>query len=437
MRESKTVHDSVHGGIRVDEPFLSLMHRPEMQRLHCVKQLGLSYLVFPGANHTRFEHSLGVFHLARRMGEAISLGEEERLQLGAAAMLHDICHPPFSHTLEEVMEVECGKDHMRLAAEVINGSIPSRIEGGPFHREGQPSVPEQLESMGAAPRKVAAIVSEPRMEHETEQSSLMPGGSQAFFGSPQYLNQMIHGPVDADQMDYLLRDAHYTGVAHGFIDSDRILNTISVHNGSLVVGRGGAAAVEGMMVARALMYSSIYFHKAVRIAEMMMAKAVECAPPQCRRDLHLKTEAQLTAELLSQEGAPRELVSRLLCRELYKKALTAPAEGLAEEELEKLLELTDYRRRKEKEQEVAERAGVDPSRVLIDLPARSSLLSLSRIGKTDVPVLDEGRVRPLTRRSPLAKALQNRGVQDWALLVSCPEEDRATVSKAASRAIFG
>ncbi len=437
MRESKTVHDSVHGGIRVDDPLLSLLHRPEMQRLHCVKQLGLSYLVFPGANHTRFEHSLGVYHLARRMGEVISIDADETVQLGAAAMLHDICHPPFSHTLEEVMEAECGRDHMRLAAEVITGSSPSRIEGGPFHRDGQLSVPEHLESIGADPRRVAAIVSEPRMREGSEQSSLTPGGGQSFFGSPQYLNQIIHGPVDADQMDYLLRDAHYTGVAHGFIDSDRILNTISVHNGSLVVGQGGAAAVEGMMVARALMFSSIYFHKAVRIAEMMMAKAVECAPPRCRQNLHLKTEAELTAELLSQGGAARELVSRLLCRELYKKALTKPVEGLEGDELERLLELTDYRRRKAKEEEVAERAGADPSRVLIDIPARSSLLSLSRIGKTDVPILDDGRVRPLTRRSPLAKALQNRGVQDWALLVSCPAEDREAVSKAASRAIFG
>lgn len=430
MVARKIIHDSVHGGIPVEEPFLSLLHRPEMQRLHGVKQLGLSYLVFPGANHTRFEHSLGVFHLARGMGRAIGLDEQEMSCLSAAALLHDICHPPFSHTLEEVMQVSSGKDHMQLASSIIGGDLESAApSGSPFHHP--KPLAEYLEEEGIDPRMVASIVADPGSAIDPSQGSLLDDGGQAFFGAPRYLNQIIHGPVDADQMDYLLRDAHYTGVAHGIIDRDRILNTITVHNGSLVVGKGGAAAVEGMMVARSLMYSSIYFHKTVRIAEMMMARAVECADPQTRTSLHTLTEAEILNRLMSQDGAPREITSRLLRRELYKKAHSLSGEDVEDGHLQSLLKLTDYRRRKDKEEEIADRAGLDPCRVILDVSSRASLLSMSRIGKTDVPILEDGRVRPMSRRSPLAKALQGRNIHDWALMVSCPSEDVEKVSRAA------
>ncbi len=429
MSKGKTIHDSVHGGIPVEEPFLSLLHRPEMQRLHNIKQLGLSYLVFPGANHTRFEHSLGVFHLAMGMGRAIEADEKELKELGAAAMLHDICHPPFSHTLEEVMQVSTGKDHMELAASLISGDGSPYPSGSPFKAE--TNLAEELESSGVDPVMVASIVAEPPKEVNPSQGSLLSDEGQSFFGAPRYLNQIIHGPVDADQMDYLLRDAHYTGVAHGIIDRDRILSTITVHNGSLVVGKGGAAAIEGMMVARSLMYSSIYFHKTVRIAEMMMAKAVECASESTRNGLHLKTEADVVNDLLSQEGAPSEMMCRLLRRDLYKKAYSISGEDVEDGHLEQLLKLTDYSRRKEVEQDLADRAGLPSSRVIIDVSSRNSLLSMSRIGKTDVPILEDGRIRPMSRRSPLAKALQNRSIHDWALMVSCPAEDRDKVLRAA------
>lgn len=430
MRKGKTVHDSVHGGIPVEEPFLTLMHRPEMQRLHNIKQLGLSYLVFPGANHTRFEHSLGVFHLAMGMGRAIDADETELNALGAAAMLHDVCHPPFSHTLEEVMQVSTGRDHMELAAALISGDESLRYPpGSPFSSD--QNLAEVLESLALDPKMVATIVAEPPNELSSSQGSLLTDDGQSFFGAPRYLNQIIHGPVDADQMDYLLRDAHYTGVAHGIIDRDRILSTITVHNGSLVVGKGGAAAVEGMMVARSLMYSSIYFHKTVRIAEMMMAKAVECAAPSTREGLHTKTEADIVKDLLSQDGAPKDLMCRLLRRELFKKAYSISGEDVDDDHLRRLLLLTDYDRRKEMERDLADRAGISSSQVIVDVSSRSSLLSMSRIGKTDVPILDDGRVRPMSRRSPLAKALQNRSIHDWALMVSCPPKCRDKVSRAA------
>ena len=115
----KIIHDPVHGNIRVDGVFLDILDRHEMQRLRSVKQLDFGYLVFPGANHTRFEHSLGVYHLAGKMADAIELSDEDSMTVRAAGMLHDICHAPYSHTLEEIVEERTGLDHMDLARKLI------------------------------------------------------------------------------------------------------------------------------------------------------------------------------------------------------------------------------------------------------------------------------------------------------------------------------
>ena len=125
MAAGKTVYDPIHGSISVGGPFLDLLDRHEMQRLRHVRQLGLSNTVFPGANHTRFEHSLGVYHLSGRMADALDLPKEEADTLRAAAMLHDVCHPPFSHTLERTMESLTGCDHMEMSRRLVFGEVPS------------------------------------------------------------------------------------------------------------------------------------------------------------------------------------------------------------------------------------------------------------------------------------------------------------------------
>ena len=105
--KSKIVHDPIHGSITIAPPFLDILDRHEMQRIRSVKQLGLGDLVFPGANHTRFEHCLGVYHLSGRMGKVLDLDDEDITALMAAGLLHDVCHAPFSHTLEEIGRASC------------------------------------------------------------------------------------------------------------------------------------------------------------------------------------------------------------------------------------------------------------------------------------------------------------------------------------------
>lgn len=437
VKDRKTVHDPVHGGIYVDGVFLELLQRHELQRLQNVKQLGLANLVFPGANHTRLEHSLGTYHLIGKMARSLDLDEEDCQAVKAAALLHDIGHPAYSHTLEEVMEVHSGQGHMEMGRSLIEGSSPHHLPEDEEDLGPIPSIAELLESHGISSRRVTDIIVSPQGALPWEQQNLLQDQGQTFFGHQRHLNQMIHGPVDADQMDYLQRDAHYTGVAHGAIDAERLLNTIDVHNGTLVVTRGGIVAAEGMMVARALMYTSIYYHRTVRIAEMMLCKALEAARPEAWDGLHLKNDSQVLCSLLAEDGDAGVIARSILRRKLYKKAISLSTVSTDEDQRDALSAICTYEKRKEAEVAVAQKAGVKPSEVIVDLPSRSSLFCMLRAGKTDIPIWDGEKVRPISRYSPLAKALQTRDVHDWTLLVSCPVQHREAVEKAAWKVLFG
>lgn len=436
MPGSKVIHDSVHGSVKVEGVFLELLERPEMQRLHGIHQLGLAHYVFPGANHTRLEHSLGTYHIAGMMASSLRLPEEERRTVLAAALLHDIGHAPYSHTLEEVVHDQVGKDHMDLSTDLIMGRYPVL---GPEDQEilgPLPPMHEVLDDQGISADEVCRLIASSHTALRAGQSLLVEEG-QAHFGGRNYLSQIISGPLDVDQMDYLQRDAYYTGVAHGTIDIDRLLQTVNVFHGDLVISKGGLVAAEGLMVARALMYTSVYYHKTARIAEMMLCKAVELAPASVLEQVHRDTDCDLAARLKACGGETARLVALLNYRRLYKKAVMLSISGLSEEQIEHLIELSEYKKRKAKEREIAERAGLPYSDVLLDIPHRSLLLSEPRIGKTDVPILDGERVKPLSRYSPLARAIQSRGVHDWAVMVSTPAANREEVERAALKVLFG
>ncbi len=125
----KTIQDTIHGSVKFNGPFLDLLECPEVQRLNEIKQLGLTKLVFPGANHTRIEHSIGTYHVAERMSESLDLSEDEKNTVMAAAFLHDVGHAPLSHTLEAVIADKTGKDHMDVTQEIIKGEEFRRETG--------------------------------------------------------------------------------------------------------------------------------------------------------------------------------------------------------------------------------------------------------------------------------------------------------------------
>ena len=427
----KVIHDPLHGSIALGGIFLSILSRHEMQRLHNVKQLGMASTVFPGANHTRLEHSLGVYHLAGRMCKAVGLSKEDTDHVCAAALLHDVCHLPFSHNLSELFENRMGTDHMELARLLINGTIPTYNERDEDIIGDTGTIAELLESNGMSPETVCDLIAKPRSEIEGLNAFMHNGIKQSFFSSNDHLHQIIHGPVDADQMDYLQRDAHYTGVAHGAIDTERLLTQLKVHNNTTVLERGGIAAAEGLMVSRALMYTSVYFNKTVRIAETMLSKATELSGVNMKT-LHLMDDSDLRNELIEHGGESSKLMRMLLNRKLYKKAFSVYSVDLNEDQTGTVVKYSGYKNKRRLEDEIADEAGVDYSEVIVDIPSRSSLLSNVKIGKTDVSILYEGRVRPITRISPLSKALQSRDIFDWAIMVSTPEMFKERVRKAAT-----
>ena len=442
-RNRKYVHDPIHGSIMIDGMFMDLVGRHEIQRLHSIKQLGLGNMVFPGANHTRFEHSLGVYHLAGRMCEALELNKEDTLALKTAGFLHDICHPPFSHTLEELMERITGKDHMDLARELICGDMPMCMDRDRDLFGGAEPIAAILEDNGVSAKEVCDLIAYPVSELggiSPSQSTLdIEGGpaKQSFFDSKDYAHQIIHGPVDADQMDYLMRDAHYTGVDHGAIDIDRLLTQMILFNGKMALDKGGIVAAEGLMVSRALMYSSVYYHKTVRIVEMMLTKAVEAAMEKGEdfSEIYLMNDVDLLSRLNTVGGVASKLSRDVMFRRLYKKSYILYSNNLTDEDKVELTKYVGYEKRKALENDIANNAGLDKSQVIVDIPSRSTLLSSVKIGKTDVQILDGNKLRSITTFSPLAKSLQNRSIFDWSIMISSPREYTEAVNKAAKEII--
>ncbi len=431
----KTVQDTIHGSVKFSGPFLKLLNSPEIQRLSEVKQLGLTKLVFPGANHTRLEHSVGAYHVAEKMANSLELEEEEKELVKAAAFLHDVGHAPFSHTLESIIADKTGMDHMDITKELIKGE---RV----IEDRDVPSIPNILEDSGISPDKVADLI---KGEDESEHVSITDykgktHDGQRYFGEERYLYQMINGAVDVDQLDYLLRDSHYTGAAHGIIDIERLLQTAEIYNGNLVISKGGVPAVEGMLVARGLMYSSVYFHKTCRIAELMLSKAVESVDEEIEykgRETHQMTDWELLCFLKDYGGFPAKIVDRLKFRRLYKKCFSLTkeefkeADGLSDSFTGKVKEI------RELEKEIARESGQDKREILVDVPHEELKLSEPRLKETGVKILDEGKLSKLYMYSPLARALQKRDTQTWVMSVSCPPEERDKVGGIAENEIMG
>ena len=422
------ITDTVHGSLRLEPLTQDLLETLEIQRLNLVRQLGLTYLVFPGANHSRLEHCLGVSHVAGEMARALELPEDERKLVQAAGLLHDVGHGPYSHTLEHVLSRELAVDHMDLTQRIITGRDDNVAKED---RKAFPDVPrihEVLETHGLSPERVASLIRGP-----TEDGGLLGGPRSS--DAHRYLGQIIHSPMDADQIDYLLRDAHYTGATLGTIDFPRILQTLALHRGQLALDRKGLPALEGMLVARGLMYSSVYFHKTVRIAEQMASRAVERADVSIA-DVQRMVDHELLTWLIRQGGFQKEIALRLRYRKLYKRVVAYGRDDLTGDARETLAGFADTGIRRRVEDRIARRAGVRPGQVIVDVPLPELLVSEPRLAKVDLMILDDGVAKPFSRVSTLGRALQIRQTVDWVVMVACPPDAVASVRKAASAALF-
>ena len=247
----KIINDPVYGFITINHPLIfSILAHPYYQRLRRITQMAMGQLVYPGAVHTRFHHSLGAYHL---MGNAVNelrskgteITEEEETAVKAAILLHDIGHGPYSHALEHV--VVKGVHHEALSLQIMH-EMNAAFDG-------------QL---------TLAI--------------------QIFTGAyhKPFLHQLISGQLDVDRMDYLSSDSFFWGVSEGVIGYDRILKMLIVVDGQLMIEEKGIYSVEKFLVARRQMYWQVYLHKTVLSAEKMLVKILERA-----RSLYTSTDAAM------------------------------------------------------------------------------------------------------------------------------------------------
>lgn len=257
LNEPRVLRDPVHGYIHITSPVIwRLLDTPEFQRLRQIRQLGGVFQVYHTAEHSRFSHSLGVYEIVRRMTEEVpdiggSLSRQEKLVVLCAALLHDVGHGPYSHSFERLSH--CSHEQMTMRLILEDTDIHTVLA------EADPSLPAQ----------VAAVI-------------------QGTCPNP-LLCDLISSQLDADRMDYLLRDAYETGTSYGTFDLERILRCLRVKNGRLCIKESGMHSVEDYIMARYHMYWQVYLHPVARAYEVML---------QLFFDRYSEVRSQLKIDLL-------------------------------------------------------------------------------------------------------------------------------------------
>ena len=233
MLKRKIINDPVYDGfLSVDDPvILQVIEHPWFQRQRRIKQLGLTYLVYPGAMHTRFSHMLGALNLMGRALEVlkqkgVEISDEECRGAKLAILLHDIGHGPFSHTSERVL--------VDVPHEEITLLMMQRIN----------------QEMGGALDIAIDIFANRYHKH--------------------FLHQLVSSQLDMDRLDYLGRDSFFTGVSEGIVGTDRIISMLNVHDDELVIDEKGIYSVEKFIISRRLMYWQVYMHKTVIAADQLL-----------------------------------------------------------------------------------------------------------------------------------------------------------------------
>ncbi|NMH28844.1 HD domain-containing protein [Flavobacterium silvaticum] len=258
----KIFNDPIYGFINLPNEFIfDLIQHPFFQRLRRISQMGLSYLVYPGAHHTRFHHAIGAMHIMSRAidvlkSKGIQISKDEENALLAAILLHDIGHGPFSHAMEH--SIVPSMDHESISLlfmEQLNIEFNGKLD-----------VAIQI-FKGQYPRK--------------------------------FMLQLVSSQLDMDRMDYLKRDSFYTGVAEGNINSDRLIQMMNVSDDVLVIEEKGIYSVEKFLMARRLMYWQVYLHKTSLGAEMLLTKVLQRAKELMRNGAEVDCPQNLKFFLLS------------------------------------------------------------------------------------------------------------------------------------------
>lgn len=376
--KKKFIRDSVYGDIRLNEIEVEVMDNPQFQRLRRIKQLGLISLIYPGANHTRFEHSIGTMHIASKLADKLDLNQDDKELVRISALLHDIGHGPFSHVSEGVLSFP----HEELTKYVIENTAIRDIIEKKFDIT-----------------KIIEIIN-----------------GEGKFGP------IVSGELDADRMDYLLRDSHYTGVAYGIIDYERIISNLNL-NKHLSLDIKGVQAAEGALVSRYFMYPSVYQHHTTRIVNSMFRRGLKKLIDSGiinENDMYKYDDADIIGIFRNSEGYPKEIMKRLDNRNLFKRVKTIRLDNFKNPE--KLYKIENKELRKA-EEEIAVDYDINKDYVILNIAEYPRFDEM----KTEVSV--DGKLYPLTEISNIIAALSKArfNIPDISLYV--PEEEKSKFKK--------
>jgi len=396
LDEVKVFKDPVHRYVRVtDQVIWDLIATPEFQRLRRIKQLGTTYLTFHGAEHSRFNHSLGVYEIVRRIINKFAnrngWNKEERLVCLCAALLHDLGHGPFSHSFEKVFSLDHEQFTKRIILEDTNvNNVLCRVEND-------------------FPEKVAQVIDQTYDD--------------------QLVVSVISSQIDADRMDYLLRDAYYTGVSYGQFDMERILRVMRPTRDQIVIKSTGMHAVEDYIMSRYQMYWQVYFHPVTRSAEVILTKIFHRAKFLYRNGYQFQMEPTLLVSLFEQDvelidylqldesviyyyfqrwqqeedKILRDLCSRFINRRLFKYVEYDPEKQ--SDTYQKLVYLF-------------QQAGIDPNYYLVIDSSSDLPYDVYRAGEGRVPIylqMSSGDLKELSTYSVIVDSITGKTREDHKL----------------------
>ena len=326
-------------------------------------------------------------HLASLMSMQIGLSRRDHLLATSAALLHDIGHGPFSHAIEGLASEILGRSHTDIRDLIINQPLGTALEQINVH-------PEEVCDMIEGSHPLASI---------------------------------IHGDLDVDRMDYLLRDAHYTGVPYGTVDASRLIRATRLTDGEIVLHESGVHAAESLLIARTLMRPAVYYHHVSRIAEKIFSTALfeHCRPdPEgiLREMVRMDDAACMQTLLHSESSAAADLTRDLYYRRLFKRALY-----LGRYDVSFSLRPSDESNARERQiaEQIADLSGVERHQVLVDIPA------FPRDMKMQVQVQDRNLLLPLDEVSPLVTTLNETRRSQWRVGVYAPLSGVDRVKEAA------
>jgi HD superfamily phosphohydrolase len=376
--KKRLIKDNVHGNVALNEFEVEVMDSPQVQRLRRIKQLGFISLIYPGANHSRFEHSIGTMYLGSRLADHLNLDEHEKELIRIASMLHDVGHGPFSHASEPVLDVK----HEELSGKVISKS----------------SLKDILEK-----------------KFDTKEIIDIINGK-----GP--LGQIVSGDLDVDRMDYLLRDSYYTGVAYGIIDVERIITNLKLDQ-RLVLEMKGVQAAERALVARYQMYPSVYQHHTTRIVNAMFRR---CLKRLIQEDL-IKTsdichhdDSDIVSLCRSTEGFIKDIITRLDNRNLLKTVSITRVNEF--EHPQETFKITDKELRKA-EEEISQDFQIDKDYIIINIPEYPMFSEM----QTQVSIGD--RLFHLSEISSIVGALKDARFNYPDISVYVPKEEKEKLRK--------